>query len=210
MNWIALRKFLLVGVAALLLLCSGGIAQASITPGVLVDGPPNPEVPIGGLFTVDLVIGSIGSLTNLDAWNLGVELSGTGGAKFASWTNVSTEPNYVFFGNTFSYGGAIDADRLHVKLGDLTNNGLGVATVAGKLLARISIDMSPALNGEVYALSLYGPGTWSFFMDKDGNQESGLSLSYQFHTPTAVPIPGAVWLLGSGLVGLFGLRRKLG
>jgi len=27
---------------------------------------------------------------------------------------------------------------------------------------------------------------------------------------SAVPIPGAVWLLGSGLLGLLGLRRKLG
>jgi hypothetical protein len=26
--------------------------------------------------------------------------------------------------------------------------------------------------------------------------------------PTLIPIPGAVWLLGSGLIGLFGLRRK--
>ena len=26
---------------------------------------------------------------------------------------------------------------------------------------------------------------------------------------TLVPIPGAVWLLGSGLIGLIGIRRKL-
>jgi len=29
-------------------------------------------------------------------------------------------------------------------------------------------------------------------------------------TPSAVPIPGALWLLGSGLVGMVGVRRKLG
>ena len=26
--------------------------------------------------------------------------------------------------------------------------------------------------------------------------------------PNAVPIPGAVWLLGSGLIGLIGIRRR--
>ena len=29
-----------------------------------------------------------------------------------------------------------------------------------------------------------------------------------FYYPTAVPIPSAVWLLGSGLIGLIGFRRK--
>ena len=29
-------------------------------------------------------------------------------------------------------------------------------------------------------------------------------------SPNAVPIPGAVWLLGTGLVGLVGMRRRKG
>jgi hypothetical protein len=41
----------------------------------------------------------------------------------------------------------------------------------------------------------------------DGSLASGFDLYFsQLHTP--VPIPGAIWLLGSGLVGLIGLRRK--
>ena len=36
--------------------------------------------------------------------------------------------------------------------------------------------------------------------------EGGAYIS--FSSATATPIPGAVWLLGSGLVGLVGLRRK--
>ncbi len=35
--------------------------------------------------------------------------------------------------------------------------------------------------------------------------EGGISLA----SINNVPIPGALWLLGSGLIGLLGLRRKL-
>jgi len=33
-------------------------------------------------------------------------------------------------------------------------------------------------------------------------------IDFSYATPAPVPIPGAVWLLGSGLIGLAGIRRK--
>lgn len=35
-----------------------------------------------------------------------------------------------------------------------------------------------------------------------------INLSVEGGPPTPIPIPGAIWLFGSGLIGLFGLRRK--
>ncbi|MDY7001560.1 MAG: VPLPA-CTERM sorting domain-containing protein [Thermodesulfobacteriota bacterium] len=47
--------------------------------------------------------------------------------------------------------------------------------------------------------------TFSMFLNPLGIESFGIR---QVAT-TAVPIPGVVWLLGSGLIGLVGLRRKL-
>ena len=45
-------------------------------------------------------------------------------------------------------------------------------------------------------------------MDWVGAKPTQSQLSYQIKGGNPVPLPGAVWLLGSGLVGLFGLRRR--
>jgi len=37
---------------------------------------------------------------------------------------------------------------------------------------------------------------------------SGAAPSWAFFQPATVPIPGALWLLGSGLIGIVGIRRK--
>jgi hypothetical protein len=69
--------------------------------------------------------------------------------------------------------------------------------------------------------TLFGPDN-SFTFDKilinysinkigDGNSLvlTHAMLTTQLQNPAAVPIPAAVWLLGSGLVGLLGFKRKL-
>jgi hypothetical protein len=58
-------------------------------------------------------------------------------------------------------------------------------------------------DGPVYA---YNAG---FGKEWDGNSGWVMVPDTKYYTPPPqVPIPGAVWLLGSGLLGLLGLRRK--
>jgi len=51
---------------------------------------------------------------------------------------------------------------------------------------------------------------WDWYQLEDGYHQGELSGThlYIIETPNPIPIPGAVWLLGSGLIGLVGLRKK--
>jgi len=83
-------------------------------------------------------------------------------------------------------------------------------SIVGTLTSPLGDDMN--LDGK--------PWTWSFNLASDqidhieisftGSKTNGIGLAFDnFETGTAaVPIPGAVWLLGSGLLGLLGVRRR--
>lgn len=156
-------------------------------------------------FSFDILINDIDPLTNLDFWQLGLALSPESGATFVS-ASGDTDSNYVFFGDSDDFDYTL-LSPYRITVGDLTTSTEGHTDVADNLLATVMIDISNADVCDWYSINLFD-SSYTFFGDKDFNVQYAIALDkdYQFHV---VPIPGAVWLLGSGLLGLFGLKRKM-
>ena len=185
---------------AMVLLFAVGTGYAST---VSIVGPG--QVLPGSSFTIDVMIDDIGNLDNLDIWNLGLVLSGPSNASFVPVNLTTMESNYVFHTNSDAFDIVTDPGDLVLKASDLAKYGPKMDP-DGYLLARVQIDVGPeAQFCEWYNVDLFDTN-WSLFGDSDFDIE-GLVLAqdYQFHV---VPIPGTVLLLGSGLVGFIGLRRR--
>jgi len=103
------------------------------------------------------------------------------------------------------YAGSQGTEQWLVQAFDSKHN------VVGSMLSPMGDNMT--LDGR--------PWTWSFDhgntnditsidISFTGSKTTGIGLAFDnFQTDSsAVPIPGAVWLLGSGLLGLIGIRRK--
>ncbi len=66
----------------------------------------------------------------------------------------------------------------------------------------IIADQTPYLNGGSAANMVYIQAANQWTLAADG------TLNYAASTPSAVPVPAAVWLLGSAMVGLVGVARR--
>jgi len=57
-------------------------------------------------------------------------------------------------------------------------------------------------NFDIYSIQIVWDGS-------PGSKTSGIGLAFDNFEYTAVPIPGAIWLFGSGILGMVFIRRKL-
>lgn len=97
-------------------------------------------------------------------------------------------------GRTFSFGYSLDGLVTGISLGSYPYSGNSSwSTFSFDLTGIEGVDNNPNF--------IFG------FMSDQSKQTLG--IDYVLITGTPVPIPGAFWLLGSGLVGLVAIRRRL-
>jgi len=73
----------------------------------------------------------------------------------------------------------------------------------------VSIDGNPVQSGIPFDNTVSGIDTVRFFTDQLNDAHfSGISFDNVQVSTSAVPIPSALWLLGSGLIGIVGIRKK--
>ncbi len=86
-------------------------------------------------------------------------------------------------------------------------NGFGAATLAAGDAHNLSVVLDTLVSGnfqDVFTLNLFSTNASGFDL-----QIGSLSVTLKgVVTPAAVPVPGAVWMLGSALAGLAGMRRR--
>ena len=83
--------------------------------------------------------------------------------------------------------------------------GLKYASFDGSDWATATVDSTGYVGG--YTSLAFGPDGNPYISYYDYNDGNG-NLKLVWDPPVATPLPSAVWLLGSGLVGLIAIRRR--
>ena len=191
------KKRLLILVAMALLIVPVVTSAATID----IFGPSL----VSGNFSFEVFLDS-SALEDVDFWQVDLGLSPATPVSFTGGSDAGS--NYIFFGDSDGFQAVNPGgDVSRIQFGDLTASGTGVTDFAGKLLATVNVDITGASNGDIFSVDLFGGATNNYFYSAAFDQEAVtlVNAPYEFQV---VPIPAAAWLLGAGLLGLVGLRRK--
>ena len=139
---------------------------------------------IGGTYTLTANFDGSGSF--VDGTVLATGTSFSGDVNFQSGTLISADLS------AFGYGGTDAAGTMDFLLANITGDMAAFGDVWGGIIINTTT-LSPATGN-------WDTGGLDFTADFSA---SGVAVN------TTVPVPAAVWLFGSGLIGLIGLGRRL-
>lgn len=162
------------------------------------------DVTLGGMSATDCGAGTTPNDTTgtpTSQWQVNLDMAGG----YDNWAyyeraeeDIVNNPGNLHDGNTSAIG------LTSSEIGDGINTGTFSLTASDPLLIVLKTD---SFNYQWYLFEgktgFYDDGTWDASIVFEGKDLSHISAY-----TTVVPVPAAVWLFGSGLLGLVGVARR--
>jgi len=132
---------------------------------------------------------------------------------------ADVSPYGLNIGDTITASGVFDNSALSSSPYTVNfNSGNTLSITAGSLILnqtqdeggspRFEFDSLGNLIGVNFYSASFDSGALTFFVVDGDNFATGVWNASSFSMTTPVPVPAAVWLLGSGLLGLAGVARR--
>ena len=186
------------------------------------------------IFSLSNVMANIVFSDNFNSENSGVQMDNYD--SFANWDVTRGTVDIITYNSVFNFlgpGTYVDLDgstwsagrmetitTFNLLPGDYTlefvasGNNRGrpsdtmIVSVGSVYSNALTIEPTELLIDYQYSFHVDTATTGKIVFDHQGSDNCGIIIDDVSLTSSQVPIPAAIWLLGSGLIGLVGLRRK--
>lgn len=194
------RKIKLIAILLFTVFFCAASSQAALLELEVAGGSLPDLMPGAGSVEIDVFLTDLETAPDIGSFNLWIGASGPGAIGLTGDPMAYTDPDYIFQPG-FAYT-VVQMDPLSVAAMDSNN---GTSQVPG-LLATLTLDYECIAGTGGIDFFLVDPS--QNFMTCAAGGQFDLTLDGDTHMD-CVPIPAAVWLLGSGVLGLVAFRRRM-